>query len=241
MLTHRTLGSTLHPPITSCPQDTSLLCSLKTVHEFFSVLEFRSHPALRDGDISAEDLFGWFSEVKGQGRRADEGAWDKLRDVIRVQLPNRTRPCICICMCDVGGFACMHVMLIPPQSLLRTQVSLWPKSISRSHGWQVLIPDDVNDFLQLWMSPESELRKVALSQGEGGRGKPKAGGKARAGTKSNLESLGVKKSHLSDIWRVCEFNGKWSWTNFQHTEGKGNATISESCDVMRIRVCAAGK
>ena len=114
VLTHRTLGSTLHPPITSCPQDTSLLCSLKTVHEFFSVLEFRSHPALRDGDISAKDLFGWFSEVKGQGRRADEGAWDKLRDVIRVQLPNRTRPCICICMCDVGGFACMHVMLIPP-------------------------------------------------------------------------------------------------------------------------------
>ena len=71
----------------------------------------------------------------------------------------------------------------------------------------MLTPTDVCDFLQLWMSPESTLRKLALSQSEGGRGKSK-GSKAKAGVKIKLESLGVKKSHLSDIWRVCEFQGK---------------------------------
>ena len=90
-------------------------------------------------------------------------------------------------------------------------------------SWQVLTPTDVSDFLQLWMSPEGELRKLALSQGEGGRGKAK--GKARVGASSNVQSLGVKKSHLSDIWRVCEFTGRWTWTNFEHTEGKGNACM----------------
>ena len=106
-------------------------------------------------------------------------------------------------------------------------------------SWQVLTPTDVSDFLQLWMSPEGELRKLALSQGEGGRGKAK-GSKARVGASSNIQSLGVKKSHLSDIWRVCEFNGRWSWTNFEHTEGKGNATLSTTYDVMRVKVCSFG-
>ena len=68
----------------------------------------------------------------------------------------------------------------------------------------------------------------------------KAKGKARVGASSNVQSLGVKKSHLSDIWRVCEFNGRWSWINFEHTEGKGNATLSTTCDVMRVKVCSFG-
>lgn len=103
----------------------------------------------------------------------------------------------------------------------------------------MLTPTDVSDFLQLWMSPESELRRLALSQGEGGRGKTK-GSKVKVGARSNVDALGVKKSHLSDIWRVCEFNGRWSWTNFEQTEGKGNATLSTTCDVMRVKVCSFG-
>ena len=64
---------------------TLLLCRLKTVREFFSVLEFRSHVSLLDGAITAADLFAWYMDVKDHGRRGDDGAWDKLREVVKVR------------------------------------------------------------------------------------------------------------------------------------------------------------
>ena len=64
---------------------TLLLCRFKTVREFFSVLEFRSNAALLDGAITATDLIEWFTEVKSKGRRGDEGAWNNLRDVVKVR------------------------------------------------------------------------------------------------------------------------------------------------------------
>jgi hypothetical protein len=170
--------------------------------------------------------------------------------------------------------------------------------------WQKLTPLDVCDYLQVWMRPDDEVKLLALGQGAGGRSKKKKG-KDKATSSTNTESLGVKKSHLSDLWRTCEFHGRWSWsdegprpdeiappppppatppppppappppppplhvytylpcvythtvvythtgceythtcefhgrwswTDFEQTEGTGNATLSMQCDVMRVKV-----
>jgi hypothetical protein len=101
--------------------------------------------------------------------------------------------------------------------------------------WQKLTPLDGCDYLQVWMRPDDDVKLIALGQGAGGRSKKKKG-KDKATSSTNTESLGVKKSHLSDLWRTCEFHGRWSWTDFEQTEGTGNATLSMQCDVMRVKV-----
>jgi hypothetical protein len=77
--------------------------------------------------------------------------------------------------------------------------------------WQKLTPLDVCDYLQVWMRPDDDAKLVALGQRAGGRSKKKKG-KEKATNSTNTESLGVKKSHLSDLWRTCEFHGRWSWS-----------------------------
>lgn len=87
------------------------------------------------------------------------------------------------------------------------------------------------------MQPESELKNAALgwAVNAGGRAKKKGGGGEGA---VNTLSLGVKKSHLSDIARVASLCGRWNWTDFDHTIGTGNFCLSEECDIMRLKVHA---
>jgi hypothetical protein len=87
------------------------------------------------------------------------------------------------------------------------------------------------------MQPESELKNAALGWAEnaGGRGKKKGGEGEKA---VHTLSLGVKKSHLSDIARVASINGRWNWTDFDHTIGTGNFCLAEECDIMRLKVHA---
>ena len=87
------------------------------------------------------------------------------------------------------------------------------------------------------MQPESELKNAALGWAVNAGGRAKKKGEGGEGAVNTL-SLGVKKSHLSDIARVASLCGRWNWTDFDHTIGTGNFCLSEECDIMRLKVLA---
>jgi hypothetical protein len=133
-----------------------------------------------------------------------------------------THQCHCVytltgCCVYTAGYThqCHCVYTLTGCCVYTACLAFLPTHLGSQHTsmvWQKLTPLDVCDYLQVWMRPDDEVKLLALGQGAGGRSKKKKG-KDKATNSTNTESLGVKKSHLSDLWRTCEFHGRWSWSD----------------------------